>query len=126
MCSLADQRCNIEDCLRQMDACFNLLLPRFEIPETGAAVPSTSPAGKVKSHKLRRRTHSSGSFASLGSSDFSDSDEEFGGEEMGAEFGVSRAKKGSLLGENSGCQTKVKETETAVGVTNNTGRLCSP
>ena len=123
-CPPAEQKCNIEDCLRQMDACFNLLLPRFDIPETSTFALSTSPrsdpAGKkVKSHKLRRRTLSSDSFASLGSSDFS-SDEEFGEGEMGAEFGVSQAEKGGLVGESSSCQM-IAETETEVsGCTNGT------
>ena len=74
----------MEDCLTQMDACFNLLLPRFDIPDSSAQLqadsegerPSTSGANS-KGKEEKRRTISSGSFASLSSiDDESCSDEE--------------------------------------------------
>ena len=104
--SAAEMKGDIEDCMRQMEACFNLLLPRYDLPDiyssitpaaaAAAAVPpscelhtiaegfppfkthTTAGAGSLQiqaetSEELgvrkRRRTLSSGSFASLGSSD---------------------------------------------------------
>ena len=89
----------MDECLTQMDACFNLLIPRFELPDfstqllsdSGGEGPSTSTAVPVRKEERRRRrtTISSGSFASLSNTDDecgSDEEEEQyvcgGGEEM--------------------------------------------
>ena len=68
---------DIEDCLKQMDSCFNLLLPRFDLPE-----PHTCPSHHpFTSGQLRLRSASSESFFSLGSSEYySEGEEEEEGE----------------------------------------------
>ena len=70
---------DMDECLTQMDACFNLLIPRFDLPDFSTQLlsdssgegPSTSTAVPVRKEERRRRrtTISSGSFASLSNTD---------------------------------------------------------
>ena len=69
---------DMEECLTQMDACFNLLIPRFDLPDLSTQLltdssgdwSSTSTAMPVRKEERRRRaTISSGSFASLSNTD---------------------------------------------------------
>ena len=67
---------DMEDCLTQMEACFNLLLPRFDIPDSSTQLqadseeePLSTSVATSKGKEEKRRTISSGSFASLSSID---------------------------------------------------------
>ena len=101
-------RLDIEDCLAQVESCFNLLIPRFDIPdifssaESQESNPELSPVprndrdtesevGAVRSdgeeekerrERKRKRTTSFCSFVSLSSGGDSDDDQDDDGEEM--------------------------------------------
>ena len=90
-----DMKLDIEDCLAQVESCFNLLVPRFDIPDIYSSAESqdssfelspphrgTEEAIGEEERKERKRTVSSaGSFVSLSSGE--ESDDDSGNEEVG-------------------------------------------
>ena len=66
----SDQRFDIENCLREMESCFDILVPRFLPEEEDTVQPSVGEGSKVnRGAEFRGRTlSSSGSFVSLVSS----------------------------------------------------------
>ena len=70
--SYVDHKYDIDSCLKQMDSCFDLLLPRFDVAEDVCTQPPLS----FKPGEFRSCTLSSGSFASLESMDGSESEAE--------------------------------------------------
>ena len=92
-------RLDIEDCLAQVESCFNLLVPRFDIPDIYSSAESQESSFELspphqnnqgteetvgeeedRKERKRKRTVSSGSFVSLSSGDESD-DNDSGNEE---------------------------------------------
>ena len=82
-------RLDIEDCLAQVESCFNLLVPRFDVPDIYSSAESqessselSPPSHQHKEHVItekgegkernRKRTTSSCSFVSLSSGEESD------------------------------------------------------
>ena len=111
----------MEECLTQMDACFNLLIPRFDLPElstqlltdSGGDWSSTSTVMPVRKEERRRRaTISSGSFASL-----SNTDDECGSDEEEEEDYVcereEEMEKGRVCGEGEESECGLLEDVTA-------------
>lgn len=92
-----DMRLDIEDCLAQVESCFNLLVPRFDIPDIYSSAESQESSSELslppqqgegtedveddavreeeRKERKRKRTTSSCSFASLSSGDGSNDDE---------------------------------------------------
>ena len=99
---------DIEDCLQQMDACFNLLLPRFDIREATNPLLSGSEEQTSKEvHHFRQRNISSESFYSLSSSD--GEDDSFYGDGGGdIELSEVKATEGTV-GESSAVKMAVGE-----------------
>lgn len=80
--SYVDNKYDIDSCLKQMDSCFDLLLPRFDVSEDVCTQPTLS----FKPGEFRSHTFSSGSFASLESTDGSESETEMEKEETTAQL----------------------------------------
>lgn len=80
--SYVDHKYDIDSCLKQMDSCFDLLLPRFDVAEDICTQPPLS----FKPGEFRSHTLSSGSFASLESTDGSESETEMEREEITAQL----------------------------------------
>ena len=90
-------RLDIEDCLAQVESCFNLLVPRFDIPDIYSSAESQDSSFELspprrgtneaigdeerKERKRKRTVSSAGSFVSLSSGE--ESDDGSGNEEKG-------------------------------------------
>lgn len=97
--SLTDMRLDIEDCLAQVESCFNLLVPRFDIPDIYSSAESQDSSFELspphrgaeeqdgeeeRTERKRKRTVSSaGSFVSLSSGEESDDGDDGGNNEVG-------------------------------------------
>ena len=99
-------RLDIEDCLAQVESCFNLLVPRFDIPDIFASPESSEVTsvieppsrdightaepvvaeGRGERERKRKRTESSCSFVSLSSGEEESSDEIEGDERSDGEI----------------------------------------
>lgn len=93
-----DMRLDIEDCLSQVESCFNLLVPRFDIPDIYSSAESQDSSFELspphsgteeqdgveerEDRKRKRTVSSAGSFVSLSSGEESD-DDDGGNEEVG-------------------------------------------
>ena len=73
---LADQKYDIDACLKQIDSCFNLIIPRLDDTEERQLPFGEVASPQPSSHQTecKDRTLSSGSFASLGSMEGSDNE----------------------------------------------------
>ena len=77
---ISDQKYDIDTCLKQMDTCFNLLLPRFDTAEDEVRPLPSGAHSEGDREGFRGRALSSGSFASLGSVEWSGSETEMEGD----------------------------------------------
>ena len=89
--TITDMRLDIEDCLAQVESCFNLLVPRFDIPDIYSSAESQDSSLELspphrgtkeqdgeeeerKERKRKRTVSSAGSFVSLSSGEESEDD----------------------------------------------------